>query len=182
MADAPYKIGDFVVLDTGERGEITHIGIRSTRLKTRDDVEVTVPNSVMGNTKIINESGGPHEKFRIRVAVGVAYGSDIDKVREILMDIALNPMTVCEDPEPRVSLSPVRRIQSRFRTAVLDRSTGTARTRARHAQLQGLQTLHRRKSRNPLLQARSLHQANARVSSRRLRPRHTSRSHKTTGH
>ncbi|MCP4472776.1 MAG: mechanosensitive ion channel family protein [Gammaproteobacteria bacterium] len=102
MADAPYKIGDFVVLDTGERGEITHIGIRSTRLMTRDDVEVTVPNSVMGNTKIINESGGPHEKYRIRVAVGVAYGSDIDKVREILMDIALTADDVCEDPEPRV--------------------------------------------------------------------------------
>ena len=102
MADAPYKIGDFVVLDTGERGEVTHIGIRSTRLMTRDDVEVTVPNSVMGNTKIINESGGPHEKFRIRVAVGVAYGSDIDKVREILMDIALGDENVCEDPEPRV--------------------------------------------------------------------------------
>ena len=102
MADAPYKIGDFVVLDTGERGEITHIGIRSTRMRTRDDVEVTVPNSVMGNTKIINESGGPHEKFRIRVAVGVAYGSDIDKVRDILMDIALNADDVCDDPEPRV--------------------------------------------------------------------------------
>jgi len=102
MADAPYKIGDFVVLDTGERGEITHIGIRSTSLMTRDDVEITVPNSVMGNTKITNESGGPHEKFRIRVAVGVAYGSDIDKVREILMDIALNDESVCKDPEARV--------------------------------------------------------------------------------
>jgi MscS family membrane protein len=102
MADAPYKIGDFVVLDTGERGEIRHIGIRSTRMLTRDDVQVTVPNSVMGNTKIINESGGPHEKYRIRVAVGVAYGSDIDLVRSILMDIALANETLCEDPEPRV--------------------------------------------------------------------------------
>ena len=102
MADAPYKIGDFVVLDSGERGQITHIGIRSTRLMTRDDVEVTVPNSVMGNTKITNESGGPHEKFRIRACVGVAYGSDIDQVREILMDIALTDEAVCEDPEPRV--------------------------------------------------------------------------------
>jgi small-conductance mechanosensitive channel len=69
---------------------------------TRDDVQVTVPNSVMGNTKIINESGGPHEKYRIRVAVGVAYGSDIDLVRSILMDIALANETLCEDPEPRV--------------------------------------------------------------------------------
>jgi MscS family membrane protein len=102
LADAPYKIGDFVVLDSGERGEITHIGIRSTRLLTRDDIEVTVPNSVMGNTKIINESGGPAEKYRIRIAVGVAYGSDIDKVREILMNIALSEEAVCEDSEPRV--------------------------------------------------------------------------------
>jgi MscS family membrane protein len=90
------------VLDTGERGEITHIGIRSTRMMTRDDVEVTVPNSVMGNTKIINESGGPHEKYRIRVAVGVAYGSDIDQVREVLIDIALHDEDVCAEPEPRV--------------------------------------------------------------------------------
>lgn len=102
MADAPYKIGDFVVLDSGERGEITHIGIRSTRLLTRDDVEVTIPNSVMGNTKIINESGGPNEKYRIRIAVGVAYGSDIDLVRTILTEIAIANDAICIDPEPRV--------------------------------------------------------------------------------
>lgn len=102
LADAPYKIGDFVVLDSGERGEVTHIGIRSTRILTRDDVEVTIPNSVMGNTKVTNESGGPAQKYRIRIAVGVAYGSDIDKVREILMNIALGDEAVCEDPEPRV--------------------------------------------------------------------------------
>jgi MscS family membrane protein len=102
LADAPYKIGDFVVLDSGERGEVTHIGIRSTRLLTRDDVEVTVPNSVMGNTKITNESGGPNKKYRIRIAVGVAYGTDIDKLRDILMDIAEQDEAVCADPEPRV--------------------------------------------------------------------------------
>jgi small-conductance mechanosensitive channel len=102
MADAPYKIGDFVVLDSGERGEVTNIGIRSTRLLTRDDVEITVPNSIMGNSKIINEAGGRHEKYRIRVKVGVAYGSDIDKVHDILLDIAKNNNNVCKSPEPRV--------------------------------------------------------------------------------
>lgn len=104
LADAPYKIGDFIVLDGMERGEITKIGLRSTRILTRDDVEITVPNSVIGNSKIINESGGPHEKFRIRVAVGVAYGSDIDKVRNILMEVAALEEGVCGDPEPRVRL------------------------------------------------------------------------------
>jgi small-conductance mechanosensitive channel len=102
MADSPYKIGDYVVLDQGERGKITHIGIRSTRMLTRDDVEVTVPNSIMGNTKIINESGGPHIKYRIRVRVGVAYGSDTDQVERILLQVARGEVRVCESPEPRV--------------------------------------------------------------------------------
>jgi len=102
LADAPYKIGDYVVLESGERGKVTDIGIRSTRLLTRDDVEITIPNSIMGNTRIVNESGGPHEKFRIKVAVGVAYGSDIDKVRQILQDIAVAEPEVCAEPEPRI--------------------------------------------------------------------------------
>ncbi len=102
LADTPYKIGDYVVLDSGERGMVTHIGIRSTRLLTRDDVEITIPNAIMGNTRITNESGGPHEKFRLRVKVGVAYGSDIDQVKQLLMDIAIEEPTVCGDPEPRV--------------------------------------------------------------------------------
>lgn len=102
LADAPYKIGDYIVLDTGERGMVTHIGIRSTRMLTRGDVELTIPNSIMGSTKIINESGGPYTKYRIRVSVGVAYGSDIDQVKKILVDIALAEERVCAEPEPRV--------------------------------------------------------------------------------
>jgi MscS family membrane protein len=102
VADGPYVLGDFIVLDSGERGQVTNIGIRSTRLLTRDDVEITVPNSVMGNAKITNETGGPHEKYRIRVKVGVAYGSDIDKVHNVLLDVAKNHTDVCKNPEPRV--------------------------------------------------------------------------------
>jgi len=102
LADAPYKIGDYIVLDSGERGMVTHIGIRSTRMLTRDDVELTIPNSIMGTTKIINESGGPYKKFRIRVKTGVAYGSDIDQVKEILLQVANAEQKVCEDPQARV--------------------------------------------------------------------------------
>jgi len=102
LTDAPFKLGDFILLDSGERGEVTHIGIRSTRLLTRDDVEITVPNSIMGNAKITNETGGPHERYRIRVKVGVAYGSDIDKVKLVLMDVAASQPEVCKAPAPRV--------------------------------------------------------------------------------
>ncbi|QPG05236.1 mechanosensitive ion channel family protein [Salinimonas marina] len=102
MADAPYKVGDYVILDSTDRGEITHIGIRSTRMLTRDDVEITIPNSVMGNSKIINESGGVHEKSRCRIPIGVAYHADIDLVRAVLMTVAQQEELVCKDPEPRV--------------------------------------------------------------------------------
>ena len=102
LADAPYKIGDFIILDSKERGRVTNIGIRSTRLLTRDDIEIIIPNAVMGNSKIINESGGPYEKERIRIPIGVAYGSDIDKVREALEGIAKSHQEICEHPEPRV--------------------------------------------------------------------------------
>jgi small-conductance mechanosensitive channel len=101
LADAPYKIGDYINLDTGERGEVTHVGLRSTRLLTRDDVEITVPNSVIANAKIINETGGPSARQRIRIKVGVAYGSDVDLLREILTEIAANHPKTCDDPTPR---------------------------------------------------------------------------------
>ena len=102
LADSPYKIGDYIVLDDGQRGKVTHIGLRSTRMMTRDDIEVTIPNSIMGNSKVTNQSGGPHPKFRIRVQVGVAYGTDTDKVRDILMSIATTESLVTKIPEPRV--------------------------------------------------------------------------------
>jgi len=102
VMDAPYKTGDFIILETGERGVVTEIGLRSTRILTRDDVEITVPNGIIGNGKIINEAGGPPSQHRIRVAVGVAYGSDIDQVIAVLAAVAANNPEVLDDPEPRV--------------------------------------------------------------------------------
>jgi small-conductance mechanosensitive channel len=102
IADTPYKMGDFIILESGERGQVTHIGLRSTRILTRDDIEITIPNGVMGNSKIINEAGGPSTKHRIRIAVSVAYGSDIDKVIAVLNRIATDHEEICEAPEPRV--------------------------------------------------------------------------------
>lgn len=104
LADAPYKEGDFVNLDSGERGQVTQIGLRSTRLLTRDDIEITVPNSVIANAKIINESGGPWDKERVRVRVGAAYGSDVAHVRGVLEKIAEESQYLLEHPEPRVRL------------------------------------------------------------------------------
>ena len=102
IMDAPYKTGDFIILDTGERGVVTHIGLRSTRIMTRDDIEITVPNGIIGNSKIINEAGGPSQKHRIRIAVGAAYGSDIDHVVATLEKVATDNAEICSNPAPRV--------------------------------------------------------------------------------
>jgi small-conductance mechanosensitive channel len=104
IADAPYKIGDYIVLDTGERGKVTRLGMRSTSLLTRDDIEVTIPNGVIANAKIINESGGPWVKHRIRVPVGVAYGSDVDEVCSLLEETAKSHPEIVKHPAPRVRM------------------------------------------------------------------------------
>ncbi len=102
IADAPYKVGDFIVLDNDLRGIVSDIGIRSTRLLTRDDIEVTVPNAVIGASRIVNETGGPHDKMRVRVKVAAAYGSDIDRVEEVLLAAADGVEHVSPEPAPRV--------------------------------------------------------------------------------
>lgn len=104
VADAPYRLGDYIILDSGERGVVTHVGLRSTRILTRDDVEITIPNSVMGSAKILNEAGGRWTKMRVRIPVGVAYGSDVDEVCEVLNQVALNHKEVCKSPGARVRM------------------------------------------------------------------------------
>jgi small-conductance mechanosensitive channel len=102
VVDAPYKTGDYIILDSGERGIVTDIGLRSTRILTRDDVEITVPNGIIGNSTIINEAGGPPAQHRIRIGVGVAYGSDLDHVIDTLQKVAEENANILSNPEPRV--------------------------------------------------------------------------------
>ena len=101
LTDQPYRIGDYIILDSGERGQVTYIGLRSTRLLTRDDVEVSIPNSVMGAAKIVNEAKGVPNQYRIQASVGVAYGTDIDRVMEVLLTVGTAHPLVLANPEPR---------------------------------------------------------------------------------
>ncbi len=101
FVDKPFSIGDYIVLDQGERGEVVAIGVRSTRIKTRDDIQITIPNSIIANTKIINESA-PIPNFRVRIPVSVAYGSDIDIVQNTLLEVVKDNSNILPDPSPRV--------------------------------------------------------------------------------
>jgi len=102
LADAPYKLGDFLDLGGGTRGRVIEIGIRTTRLMTIEDVEIIVPNSLMASSQIVNQSGGPSVQFRVTVDTGVAYGSDIDVVRNILIEEAKGTQGVATRPAPQV--------------------------------------------------------------------------------
>ncbi len=101
IGDAPYQIGDYIVLDTGHRGRVLHIGLRSTRILTRDDVQITIPNSIIGNGAIVNETSGTPQ-YRLKALVGVAYGSDIDRVKLVLEEVAIETGVLMEEPAPRV--------------------------------------------------------------------------------
>lgn len=104
LADAPYKLGDWVVLDSGERGQVVEIGIRTTRLRTRDDVIVILPNKVMANARIQNQSSAGEHGVRARARVTVAYGVDLGRVQEVLVQVASSAEGVAPTPEPRVRL------------------------------------------------------------------------------
>ncbi|MFB6107885.1 MAG: mechanosensitive ion channel family protein [Haloplanus sp.] len=99
--DDTYKLGDYVVLDTGESGTVVKVGVRSTTLLTRDEVLVTVPNSVLNATRVTNESA-PGRRRRVRVPIGVAYGTDVDAFEELVVDLALAEPLVLDAPKPRM--------------------------------------------------------------------------------
>lgn len=101
--DKPYRIGDYIELDQKERGEVVDIGIRSTRIKTRDDILISIPNSIIANSKIVNESA-PVKHFRVRIPISVAYGTDIDQLENILVEIAKKNENIIPEPEPHVRL------------------------------------------------------------------------------
>ena len=99
--DRPFRVGDYIILESGERGEVKQVGMRSTRMLTRDDVQVSVPNSLITNAKVINESA-PEHRFRVRIQVHVAYGTDVDELESTLIDLTQQNNLVADDPEPRV--------------------------------------------------------------------------------
>jgi len=99
--DDTYKLGDFVVLESGDSGSVVKIGIRSTTLLTRDNVMVTVPNSMLNAGKVVNESA-PQSRRRIKIPIGVAYGTDLDAFESAILAVATASDHVIEKPEPRM--------------------------------------------------------------------------------
>lgn len=98
--DDTYTIGDFLETDTGEAGTVVAVGIRSTTIRTRDNIDITLPNSMLNEERVVNLSA-PHGQTRIKIDVGVAYGTDIDLLEAVLVGIAADEESVPDNPEPR---------------------------------------------------------------------------------
>lgn len=99
--DRPYKVGDYVIIKNEYRGEVLEIGMRSTKIKTRDNVLLTVPNSVMVTDAVVNETGFD-PRLRIRLPFGISYESDLEKTQKVLEKILASNKKILKDPEPRV--------------------------------------------------------------------------------
>lgn len=100
MADRPFRVGDRIEVD-GRVGEITEIGLRSTKLLTFENNVVIIPNSQLVDNVVLNYAY-PENTLTHFYKVGVEYGSDIDRVREVLLDIAKGMPEILDDPEPAV--------------------------------------------------------------------------------
>lgn len=85
MLDQPFNVGDRVeILDIDTWGDVTEIGMRSTRILTRDNRLVSVPNSVIGKGLVVNYSD-PSTVFRVQTHIGIAYGTEVDHAREVMV-------------------------------------------------------------------------------------------------
>jgi len=100
LVEQPVRQGDFVRVNDVV-GVIEDIGLRATHVITRDEVTVIVPNSDLITKGVINHSR-PSPKLRIRVEVGVAYGSDVAQVRDTLLTLASGHAKVLAEPPPEV--------------------------------------------------------------------------------
>lgn len=104
LLDRPFKINDLIFLESGEYCRVENVGMRSTKLYSIFDHELIIlPNNTVANQKIINIVK-PDNRIRKKIEVGVAYGSDLEKVKYILYQSAKEHEHVVDETgyEPQV--------------------------------------------------------------------------------
>lgn len=99
MTDRPFRLNDRIMLENGEKGDVYDIGLRSTKILTFDNTLIIVPNQQIVNEKVMNLSY-PDPQIRVIVEVGVAYGSDLKKVKSIMEAICNAHPNILDTPPP----------------------------------------------------------------------------------
>jgi small-conductance mechanosensitive channel len=103
LAERPFKVGDWIVAGDVS-GTVKKISVRATEIETFQRQSVILPNSNLINGAVGNWTHR-NKLGRIEIRVGVAYGSDVKRVHEILLDIARNHPLVLKNPEPFVQFA-----------------------------------------------------------------------------
>ncbi len=101
LVDRPFKVGDWIELGDGTVGEVIEIGLRSTRIQKFDGNALVVPNKEIANTQVINYAQ-PRPQAAIRQTIGVDYGTDIEKAKQVLLSVLESHPKVLKDPAPGV--------------------------------------------------------------------------------
>ncbi|GLW59978.1 hypothetical protein Hthe01_03270 [Hydrogenophilus thermoluteolus] len=101
LFERPIRVGDIVTVQ-GISGKIKRMTIRATVIETWDKQEVLIPNKAIITGNVTNWTLSDLQS-RIVIPVGVAYGSDLDKVRHVLLDVAHAHPNILKDPEPGVA-------------------------------------------------------------------------------
>lgn len=104
LVDRPYKVGDRLLIPGIGQGDVTDIGMRSTRVLTRNRQLVVIPNREMASMDIVNLSL-PDSRIRLQLKVGVAYKADIDRACRVMEEIAAANPLVAQDPKPGAYVS-----------------------------------------------------------------------------
>ena len=100
LAEQPIAIGDRVEVG-GTVGRITEISLRSTKMVTNDNICIIIPNSNLITGTVTNWSYGD-PRVRTRLPVGVAYGTDVEKLRSLLLDVAGKDPDILKEPVPEL--------------------------------------------------------------------------------
>ncbi len=86
LVDQPFRVGDRIEISgLGTWGDVIAIGSRTTRIRTRDNRMVIVPNSTISENQVVNYTY-PDPQYRVQVDIGIGYGMDIEKTRQIIVD------------------------------------------------------------------------------------------------
>jgi len=104
LLEGNMKVGDIIELEDKVVGRVKEIGLRTSKISTRDDITMIVPNSKFVSDKVINWSHEQHST-RFMVEVGVAYGSDVELVTRLLLESAAENAEIEQVPEPFVRFS-----------------------------------------------------------------------------
>jgi small-conductance mechanosensitive channel len=100
LFERPMRVGDRIKLDEGTEGRVENISLRSTIIITNENMAVIVPNSNLVRNRFINYSYS-NQSVRLNIPVGVAYGSDLQKVSRALVEAAKCVKEVLPTPPPR---------------------------------------------------------------------------------